>query len=102
MLRMFVLQLPMGRQCVEHYRLLNRYCVFSHDEMICKMASKSKDLDVILAFAVYKDMIIMMDEEKKLRETVRKMVSGTKCSCFLSVVNIFVNQMVYTTLFCCY
>lgn len=98
--------LPMGRQCVEHYRLLNRYCVFSHDEMICKMASKSKDLDVILAFAVYKDMIIMMDEEKKLRETVRKMGiidsvrenfellpdderQCTKCktTCFLSAVS---------------
>eukprot|EP00061_Rhincodon_typus_P017090 g45632.t1 len=65
--------LPMGRQCVEHYRLLNRYCVFSHDEMICKMASKSKDLDVALASAVYKDMIIMIEEEKKLREAVRKM-----------------------------
>uniref|UniRef100_UPI00398EF0C4 lysine-specific demethylase 5B-like isoform X2 n=1 Tax=Pristiophorus japonicus TaxID=55135 RepID=UPI00398EF0C4 len=65
--------LPMGRQCVEHYRLLNRYCVFSHDEMICKMASKSKNLDVVLASAVHKDMIIMIDEEKKLREAVRKM-----------------------------
>ncbi|XP_072336827.1 lysine (K)-specific demethylase 5Ba isoform X3 [Scyliorhinus torazame] len=65
--------LPMGRQCVEHYRLLNRYCVFSHDEMICKMASKSKDLDVVLASAVYKDMIVMIEEEKKLREAVRKM-----------------------------
>ncbi|XP_072886376.1 lysine-specific demethylase 5B-like isoform X1 [Hemitrygon akajei] len=65
--------LPMGRQCVEHYRLLNRYCVFSHDEMICKMACKSKDLDVVLASAVYKDMIIMIDEEKKLREAVRNM-----------------------------
>ncbi|XP_060701628.1 lysine-specific demethylase 5B-like isoform X2 [Hemiscyllium ocellatum] len=65
--------LPMGRQCVEHYRLLNRYCVFSHDEMICKMASKSKDLDVVLASAVYKDMVIMIEEEKKLREAVRKM-----------------------------
>ncbi|XP_048409588.1 lysine-specific demethylase 5B-like isoform X3 [Stegostoma tigrinum] len=65
--------LPMGRQCVEHYRLLNRYCVFSHDEMICKMASKSTDLDVALASAVYKDMMIMIEEEKKLREAVRKM-----------------------------
>ncbi|XP_069797396.1 lysine (K)-specific demethylase 5Ba isoform X2 [Narcine bancroftii] len=64
--------LPMGRQCVEHYRLLNRYCVFSHDEMICKMAFKSRELDVVLASAVYKDMVIMMDEEKKLREGVRK------------------------------
>uniref|UniRef100_A0A4W3I2J1 [histone H3]-trimethyl-L-lysine(4) demethylase n=1 Tax=Callorhinchus milii TaxID=7868 RepID=A0A4W3I2J1_CALMI len=64
--------LPMGRQCVQHYRLLNRYCVFSHDEMICKMASKFKDLDLVLASAVHKDMMIMIDDEKRLREAVRK------------------------------
>ncbi|XP_068125459.1 lysine-specific demethylase 5B [Hyperolius riggenbachi] len=65
--------LPLGRQCVEHYRLLNRYCVFSHDEMICKMANRADELDVVLASSVQKDLAAMIDEEKALREAVRKM-----------------------------
>ncbi|XP_023986391.1 lysine-specific demethylase 5B isoform X3 [Physeter macrocephalus] len=65
--------LPLGRQCVEHYRLLHRYCVFSHDEMICKMASKADVLDVVVASTVQKDMAIMIEDEKALRETVRKL-----------------------------
>ncbi|XP_048682572.2 lysine-specific demethylase 5B isoform X7 [Caretta caretta] len=65
--------LPLGRQCVEHYRLLNRYCVFSHDEMICKMASKADVLDVVVASTVQKDMAIMIEDEKALREAVRKL-----------------------------
>uniref|UniRef100_A0A4W2CKD5 [histone H3]-trimethyl-L-lysine(4) demethylase n=1 Tax=Bos indicus x Bos taurus TaxID=30522 RepID=A0A4W2CKD5_BOBOX len=66
-------ELPLGRQCVEHYRLLHRYCVFSHDEMICKMASKADVLDVVVASTVQKDMAIMIEDEKALRETVRKL-----------------------------
>ncbi|ELK15839.1 Lysine-specific demethylase 5B [Pteropus alecto] len=65
--------LPLGRQCVEHYRLLHRYCVFSHDEMICKMASKADVLDVVVASTVQKDMAIMIEDEKALRETARKL-----------------------------
>uniref|UniRef100_A0A8B9TLJ2 [histone H3]-trimethyl-L-lysine(4) demethylase n=1 Tax=Anas platyrhynchos TaxID=8839 RepID=A0A8B9TLJ2_ANAPL len=65
--------LPLGRQCVEHYRLLHRYCVFSHDEMICKMASKAEFLDVVVASTVQKDMAIMIDDEKMLREKVQKL-----------------------------
>ncbi|KFW03899.1 Lysine-specific demethylase 5B, partial [Fulmarus glacialis] len=65
--------LPLGRQCVEHYRLLNRYCVFSHDEMICKMASKADVLDVVVASTVQKDMAIMIEDEKRLRDKVDKL-----------------------------
>lgn len=59
---------------MEHYRLLHRYCVFSHDEMICKMASKADVLDVVVASTVQKDMAIMIEDEKALRETARKLV----------------------------
>ncbi|KAM8795784.1 lysine-specific demethylase 5B [Eudromia elegans] len=65
--------LPLGRQCVEHYRLLHRYCVFSHDEMICKMASKADVLDVVVASTVQKDMAVMIEDEKMLRERVHKL-----------------------------
>ncbi|KAI4881507.1 hypothetical protein NFI96_012323 [Prochilodus magdalenae] len=65
--------MPLGRQCVDHYRLLHRYCVFSHDEMICNMAAKAEKLDVVLASAVHKDMGQMISEERDLREQIRKL-----------------------------
>uniref|UniRef100_A0AAX7VUB9 [histone H3]-trimethyl-L-lysine(4) demethylase n=1 Tax=Astatotilapia calliptera TaxID=8154 RepID=A0AAX7VUB9_ASTCA len=65
--------LPMGRQCVAHYRRLHRYCVFSHEELLCKMAADPESLDVELAAAVYKEMQEMMDEETKLRQAVQEM-----------------------------
>ncbi|KAM9343748.1 lysine-specific demethylase 5B-B isoform 2-T2 [Pholidichthys leucotaenia] len=65
--------MPLGRQCVDHYRMLHRYNVFSHDEMVCNMASKAETLDVVLASAVHKDMVIMIREEQELRGKVKKM-----------------------------
>uniref|UniRef100_A0A665WS75 [histone H3]-trimethyl-L-lysine(4) demethylase n=1 Tax=Echeneis naucrates TaxID=173247 RepID=A0A665WS75_ECHNA len=62
--------LPMGRQCVAHYRRLHRYCVFSHEELLCKMAADPESLDVELAAAVFKEMGDMMEEETKLRQGV--------------------------------
>uniref|UniRef100_A0A3Q3W480 [histone H3]-trimethyl-L-lysine(4) demethylase n=1 Tax=Mola mola TaxID=94237 RepID=A0A3Q3W480_MOLML len=63
--------LPMGRQCVAHYRRLHRYCVFSHEELLCKMAADPESLDVELAAAVLKEMGEMMEEETKLRGAVQ-------------------------------
>uniref|UniRef100_A0AAQ4RYK8 [histone H3]-trimethyl-L-lysine(4) demethylase n=1 Tax=Gasterosteus aculeatus aculeatus TaxID=481459 RepID=A0AAQ4RYK8_GASAC len=64
--------LPMGRQCVAHYRRLHRYCVFSHEELLCKMAADPESLDVELAAAVVKEMAEMMEEETKLRQAVQE------------------------------
>ncbi|XP_061909380.1 lysine-specific demethylase 5B-B isoform X2 [Entelurus aequoreus] len=65
--------MPLGRQCVDHYRTLHRYNVFSHDEMVCNIAAKAETLDVVLASAVYKDISIMILEEQEMREKVTKM-----------------------------
>ncbi|XP_077430519.1 lysine-specific demethylase 5B-B isoform X3 [Vanacampus margaritifer] len=65
--------MSLGRQCVNHYRTLHRYNVFSHDEMVCNMAAKAETLDVVLASAVHKDMATMILEEQALREKVTKM-----------------------------
>ncbi|XP_036697123.1 lysine-specific demethylase 5D-like [Balaenoptera musculus] len=62
--------LPAGRQCIEHYRRLRRYCVFSHEELICKMAAFPEKLDLNLAVAVYKEMFIMVQEERRLRKSL--------------------------------
>ncbi|XP_040907391.1 lysine-specific demethylase 5B-B [Toxotes jaculatrix] len=65
--------MPLGRRCIDHYRTLHRYNVFSHDEMVCNMASKADTLDVVLASAVHKDMVAMIQEEQELRDKVKKM-----------------------------
>lgn len=82
--------MPLGRQCVEHYRLLHRYNVFSHDEMVCNMSSKADTLDVVLASAVHKDMVTMIQEEQKLRERVKKMVGLSSICCQYSCTNSYV------------
>ncbi|XP_069012318.1 lysine (K)-specific demethylase 5Ba [Embiotoca jacksoni] len=65
--------MPIGRNCVSHYRQLSRYCVFSHDEMVCNMAFKADMMDVDLASAVQGEMSIMLREEKELREKMNRM-----------------------------
>uniref|UniRef100_A0A674HTM6 [histone H3]-trimethyl-L-lysine(4) demethylase n=1 Tax=Taeniopygia guttata TaxID=59729 RepID=A0A674HTM6_TAEGU len=62
--------LPAGRQCIEHYRRLRRYCVFSHEELICKMAASPEKLDLNLAAAVHKEMFVLVQEERKLRKAL--------------------------------
>lgn len=75
--------MPIGRNCVTHYRELSRYCVFSHDEMVCNMASKADTMDVDLAAAVQKEMAIMVQEEEQLREKMNKMVGSSDLLNFL-------------------
>ncbi|XP_030229605.1 lysine (K)-specific demethylase 5Ba [Gadus morhua] len=65
--------MPIGRQCVDHYRQLSRYCVFSHDEMVCNMAAKADHMEVELASAVQKEMAVMIQEEEELRGKVNAM-----------------------------
>ncbi|XP_042883818.1 lysine-specific demethylase 5A-like isoform X2 [Penaeus japonicus] len=62
--------LAIGRECVLHYSNLKRYCVFSHDELVCKMASTPDELDLTVAAATYQDMLRMVDLEKKLRRSL--------------------------------
>ncbi|MEJ1279868.1 hypothetical protein NN561_010805 [Cricetulus griseus] len=65
--------LPIGRQCVNHYRRLRRHCVFSHEELIFKMAADPECLDVGLAAMVCKELTLMTEEETRLRESVVQM-----------------------------
>jgi len=65
----------MGRASVEHYRLLKRQCVFSHDELVCKMAGlPAGTLSSHQMQAVYKDLLTMVDEEKKARKRLHEKV----------------------------
>ncbi|RXG69427.1 Lysine-specific demethylase 5A [Armadillidium vulgare] len=62
--------LSIGRECVLHYSNLKRYCVFSHDELVCKMATEPNELDLTVAAATYQDLLKMVDLEKKLRKNL--------------------------------
>uniref|UniRef100_A0A672KLD1 Lysine-specific demethylase 5A n=1 Tax=Sinocyclocheilus grahami TaxID=75366 RepID=A0A672KLD1_SINGR len=70
--------LPIGTQCVAHYRRLQRYCVFSHEELVCKMAADPESLDVELAAAVVRELGDMIEEESRLRAAVQE--TGVLCS----------------------
>lgn len=52
--------LKIGRECVEHYCSLRRFCVFSHDELVVRMAERPERLTKHLAVATYEDMITMV------------------------------------------
>ena len=69
--------LPMGRSCVEHYSMMRRYCVFCHDELVCKMAANADNLSLQVAAATYKDMVVMVEKEKMMRRQLLEAVSTT-------------------------
>uniref|UniRef100_A0A8C2IWZ1 [histone H3]-trimethyl-L-lysine(4) demethylase n=1 Tax=Cyprinus carpio TaxID=7962 RepID=A0A8C2IWZ1_CYPCA len=74
--------LPTGRSCIEHYRRLRRYCVFSHEELTCKMAACPEKLDLNLAAATHREMFIIVQEERKLRKSLLERVSRKDMEAF--------------------
>ncbi|KAM5171903.1 lysine-specific demethylase 5C-like [Mantella aurantiaca] len=62
--------LTAGRKCIEHYRHLRRYCIFSHEELMCKMAACPERLDLSLAAAIHKEMLLLLQEERRLRKAL--------------------------------
>ncbi|XP_046406090.1 lysine-specific demethylase 5A isoform X2 [Ischnura elegans] len=62
--------LEMGRMCVAHYAKCRRFCVFSHDELVCRMAFQAELLDLTMALATFMDVKTMVTEEKKLRRAM--------------------------------
>ena len=71
----------MGRRCVDHYRNLQRCPVFSHEELVCKVAIDPESLDLELAKAVYIEMEAMVNAEVEKRIELRKKVNPS-CSNF--------------------
>lgn len=59
--------LHIGRECITHYSSLKRFCVFSHDELVCKMAEIYDELDKKILLATYKDMRTMVNAEHTKR-----------------------------------
>lgn len=59
--------LPMGRECVLHYKSWKRLCVFSHDELICRMALDGDKLDLAVVIPAFKELSSMVEGEKRQR-----------------------------------
>ncbi|XP_011494343.1 PREDICTED: lysine-specific demethylase lid [Ceratosolen solmsi marchali] len=97
--------LQIGRECIAHYSNLRRFCVFSHDELVCKMSLEPDSLDIGIATATYHDMLTMVEDEKKLRKNLlewgvteaereafellpddERQCEACKTTCFLSAV----------------
>ncbi|XP_066591934.1 lysine-specific demethylase 5A isoform X2 [Prorops nasuta] len=97
--------LRIGRDCITHYSNLRRFCVFSHDELVCKMSLDPDLLDIGIATATYHDMLQMVDDEKRLRKNLlewgvteaereafellpddERQCEACKTTCFLSAV----------------
>lgn len=65
--------LPIGRQCIQHYREMSRNPVFSHEELVCKMAADPDGLDLDLAKAVYDEMLAVVEKEANRRHRLKRM-----------------------------
>lgn len=59
---------------------MNRTMVFSHEELICKMAANPESLDLNLAKAIYEDMALMVEEESQLQQGLKQKVCGNVVS----------------------
>ena len=53
---------------MEHYSTMKRPCVFSHDELVCRMASESESLSLQAVLHCNEDMKTMVDTEIQQRE----------------------------------
>ena len=77
----------MGRLCISNYKKVKRYCVFSHEELICKMAADAESLNLILAVETHKELLAIVDQERKLRKNLLCYVSKNESDC-LAILSI--------------
>ena len=97
--------IKIGRECITHYAELKRFCVFSHDELICKMALSVNDLSYFLLETLLKDLVTMIESERDFRKNLldqgvnlaervyfelipdnERMCKECKTTCFLSAI----------------
>lgn len=53
---------------------MSRNPVFSHEELVCKMAADPDGLDLDLAKAVYSEMLAVVEQEANRRHRLAKIV----------------------------
>ncbi|KHJ97707.1 PHD-finger [Oesophagostomum dentatum] len=64
--------LSKGRQCVREYADVRRFCVFSHDELVLKMASSCEKLGIAMSLATLDEMLEISKRESQDRALVTK------------------------------
>lgn len=69
---MFVFQLPFGRGCINNYKLVKRQCVFSHEELVFKMATDPDSLDLELTAQTHSELVCLVEEERARRRELLK------------------------------
>ena len=67
-------QLPIGQDCIKHYQKMKRVTVFSHDELLFKMASIPDLLELDLAKKLYDCMQGVVSREIETRRNMNTMV----------------------------
>lgn len=68
-------QLPFGRECIAHYKLVKRLPVFSHEELLCKMAADPDSMDLQLAAQTHHELLAVVEFERLHRKKLLDMVS---------------------------
>jgi [histone H3]-trimethyl-L-lysine4 demethylase len=62
--------MPIGRTAIESYKLVKRHSVFSHDELVFKLANNSNCLDLKMASVIFKELETIINLEKKDRKVL--------------------------------
>ena len=81
---------------------MNRTIVFSHEELVCKMAANPDNLDLNLAKAIYDDMVSMVEQEQKLQQELKDKVYVTSFRSIALLVRCTCNGVKFLILFCVY
>ena len=64
----------MGRCAIDHYKDVKRYSVFSHDELICKLASECQYLDPAIGDATNFEFDYIVKHETNSRKLAYEQV----------------------------
>jgi histone demethylase JARID1 len=73
--------IPLGRAAIESYKLVKRHTVFSHDELVCKVATHKDQIDVNTACVIQEELRLMINTETRVRKQLydRGIKNGNKC-----------------------
>ncbi len=60
--------IPLGRAAIESYKEVKRHTVFSHDELVCKVAAQQDAIDINTAVVIQRELKTVIDFEKAYRK----------------------------------
>lgn len=59
--------MSLGRAAIENYKQMKRHTVFSHDELVCKIATNLSLTDLSIINEIIKELEYIIESEKKIR-----------------------------------